>query len=409
MQRAAAARAKIVGREILTLPQLASRLAGGFRSMAGPEQLYPAIRVALAQGGFTELNAVRDLPGTPRAVAQSLQSLWKANLKLSDLGSQSPRLADLLLIEQRVKKALPTHKLLPHALCDAALARLDHAPAIVGAVIIQGVIDIDPVWRPLVTAIAGVLDVTWVVPDMADRSWFRGRVVPPAPATPEAAEADVCADPRAEAVEALRWARELLSRGSIAASDIALTAASPGPWDDHLLVLSREAGLPVHFSHGVPALSTREGQACAALADSLVQGLSQQRIRRLIFRLPPSKFRDRLPEEWWKTLPPEAGLFTVDHWKQVLAKPKAAPVAAALLELVTLVARGTDAAAAAGALPVKVGCSGTELFASRRPRQSTSRSAICGFPIPSILRIAWRGAQQRISPRARAALSACSA
>jgi RecB family exonuclease len=349
MQRAEAARAKVVGREIVTLPQLASRLAGGFRNLAGPEQLYPAIRTALAQDGFAELNAVRDLPGTARAVARSLQSVWRANLKLAELSGCSPRLADLHLIEQRIEEELPPGQLLPEALRDAALARLDHAPALVGAVTIQGLIDIDPVWRALVAALAGVLDVTWMVPDGSNRSWFPGRVVRPAATAPEIVEADVCADPRAEAVEALRWARELLSRGGIAASDIGLTAAFPGPWDDHLLALSKDAGLPLHFSHGVPALSTREGQACAALADSLVQGLSQQRIRRLILRLPPSKFRNRFPGEWWKALPAEAGLFTVDHWKQVLAKPEAA-AAAPLLELVALVARGTAAAAEAGPL-----------------------------------------------------------
>ena len=211
--------------------------------------------------------------------------------------------------------------------------------------------DIDPVWRRLVAAIARVVDVTWIVPTESDRSWFPGRVGRPLLATPGEAEAEMCADPRAEAVEALRWARELLSRGTIAASDIALTAASPAPWDDHLLALSKDAGLPVHFSHGVPALSTREGQACAALADSLVQGLSQQRIRRLLRRLPPSRFRDSFPDQWWKALPAEAGLFTVEHWRQALAKADTgAEAAAPLLELVELVAHGTEAAETAGNL-----------------------------------------------------------
>lgn len=205
-------------------------------------------------------------------------------------------------------------------------------------------------WRPLVAALARVVEVTWIAPNDSDRSWFPGRLVRPTLATPGEAEAEVCADPRAEAVEALRWARELLSRGTIPASDIAVTAASPASWDDHLLALSKQAGLPVHFSHGVPALSTREGQACAALADSLVQGLSQQRIRRLIRRLPPSRLRDRFPEQWWKALPAEAGLFTVDHWKQALAKPEASAVAEPLLELVELVARGTETAEEAGNL-----------------------------------------------------------
>lgn len=350
MQRAAAARAGAVGREIMTLPQLASHMAGGFLRLAGPEQLYPAIRSALAQGGFAELDAVRDLPGTPRAVARTLQRIWQADLSLAELRARSPRLADLHQIEQRIVAVLPGGLLLPKALSDAALARLVHAPARLGTVTLQGLIDVDPVWRPLVAALAWVIEVTWVAPADGERSWFPGRVVLPEPQRGAEAPAELCADPRAEAVEALRWARELLSRGSIAAADIALTAAAPAPWDDHLLALSREAGLPVHFTHGVPALSTREGQACAALADCLAQGLSQPRIRRLVRRLPPSSFRDRITEDWWKPLPAEAGLFTIEHWKQVLATPEAGAAAAPLLELVELVARGPEAAAEAGDL-----------------------------------------------------------
>ncbi|MBX9591682.1 MAG: PD-(D/E)XK nuclease family protein [Hyphomonadaceae bacterium] len=349
MQRAAAARAGAIGREILTLPQMASRLAGGFLRAAGPEHLYPPIRAALAQGGFAELEAVRDLPGTPRAVARSLHAVWRADLALAERSEVSPRLADLHLIERRVRDALPVGVLLPAALREAAMARLRHAPALLGSVTLQGLLDVDPVWRPLVAALARAIDVAWRAPTESDRSWFPGRIVRPAPAAGCPVEAEACADPRAEAVEAMRWARALLTRG-IAASDIAITAAVPASWDDHLLVLSREAGLPMHFSHGIPALSTHEGQACAALADSLVQGLSQQRIRRLVRRLPSSSFRSRFPEGWWAALPAEAGLFTVDHWKQVLAKPEASAAGAPLLELVELVARGTEAAEDAGRL-----------------------------------------------------------
>lgn len=350
MQRMAAARAHIVGREIFSLPQLASRLAGGFLRLAGPEELYPAIRTALAQGGFAELDAVRDLPGTPRAVARSLHAVWKADLKLAALSASAPRLADLHRIEQRVVAALPAGLLLPAALRDAGLAHIAHAPQLLGPVTLHGLIDVDPVWRPLIVALAGVGEVTWQAPDASDRAWFPGRLEIAEPAAAVTPAGDICADPRAEAVEALRWARELLSRGGIAACDIALTATSPGLWDDHLLALSKDAGLPLHFSHGVPALSTREGQACAALADVLVQGLSQPRIRRLIRRLPISGFRERLPEDWWRTLPAEAGLFSADHWRQVLTRPGAVAAAPPVLELVDLVGRGLESAADAGSL-----------------------------------------------------------
>ncbi|WP_204265514.1 hypothetical protein, partial [Enterobacter hormaechei] len=72
-----------------------------------------------------------------------------------------------------------------------------------------------------------------------------------------------------EVVEALRWARRLLSTGEVRAQDIAIAATSTQDWDDHFLAYARSAALPVHFSHGVPALSTADGQTCAALADVL--------------------------------------------------------------------------------------------------------------------------------------------
>ena len=57
--------------------------------------------------------------------------------------------------------------------------------------------------------------------------------------SPESREGELCADPRAEVVEALRWTRELLSRHGASASDITITAAATPAWDEHVLVLAR--------------------------------------------------------------------------------------------------------------------------------------------------------------------------
>jgi hypothetical protein len=65
VQRAAAAREGRVGREILTLPLVAARLAGGFIAPAATDLLYPAIQAALAAGGFQDLGDVASLPGMP--------------------------------------------------------------------------------------------------------------------------------------------------------------------------------------------------------------------------------------------------------------------------------------------------------------------------------------------------------
>ena len=62
-------RARELGVEILTLPQLAPRRGGGFRRPAQGEILFPAINAALEQGGYAQRNGVRYLPGMTRAVA----------------------------------------------------------------------------------------------------------------------------------------------------------------------------------------------------------------------------------------------------------------------------------------------------------------------------------------------------
>jgi len=67
MRRAAAARANECGLQILTLPQLAARLSGGFTTPISSEHLDLAVQRALAEGGFLELETVRYLPGMTRS------------------------------------------------------------------------------------------------------------------------------------------------------------------------------------------------------------------------------------------------------------------------------------------------------------------------------------------------------
>ena len=59
MRRLLAARQRDVGLEIVTLPLLAARLAGGFRRPATRQDLDPAIRAALNAGGFSDLERIR--------------------------------------------------------------------------------------------------------------------------------------------------------------------------------------------------------------------------------------------------------------------------------------------------------------------------------------------------------------
>ena len=107
MRRIAAARAGETGLQIMTVPQVAARLAGGFLHPATGEIIEPAIRTALDEGGFQDLEGSRQLPGMTRAIARTLRKAWHADLRLAEKGAAgSPRIADLVLIESRVKRLL---------------------------------------------------------------------------------------------------------------------------------------------------------------------------------------------------------------------------------------------------------------------------------------------------------------
>jgi hypothetical protein len=352
MARYRAACANDVGLDILTLPLLAARLAGGFRRLADRETLAAAVARALQDGGFAQLDDVRGLPGMVRAALQTLDRAWTADIELDNPPFPSARIADIALLERRVRDALPDGAMLPRQLRDAALERVRFASTLFGCVRLENLVEVEPLWRPLLIALAGQLDVSWSVEGEADRTWFPGRLLPAEPQPPRTLRGELCADPRAEVVESLRWVRELLSRGEVQASDVAITAASPSAWDEHMLVLAAEAGIPMHFSHGIPALSSWEGQSCAALADVLGNGLSQERVRRLMRHSSPGA-ADPLPDDWSAGLPPQAGLFTVDQWRRALraARDRRSDPDAAerlLIPMLELLARGLPCAEQAG-------------------------------------------------------------
>jgi hypothetical protein len=212
MRRFQAAQANEVGLEVLTLPLLASRLAGGFRHLADRETLNTCVARALQDAGFAQLEDVRGLPGMVRAALQTLERAWTADIDLDARASNSPRIADIALLQRRVRDALPQGAMLPHQLRDAALDRIRFAPKLFGPVTLENVVDVEPVWRPLLIALARQLDVCWIAVGDADRSWFPGRLLPSVPHLPRNMRGELCSDPRAEVVEALRWTRELLSR-----------------------------------------------------------------------------------------------------------------------------------------------------------------------------------------------------
>jgi RecB family exonuclease len=356
MHRIEAARRGESGLQILTLPQLSARLAGGFIRPARSQDLDPAIRAALAAGGLTELDRVRQLPGVPRSIATTLTKVWEADLSLEDCGHTSARLGDITVIERRVRSNLSAGVLTPRDLRDAALQRVSHTSATLGAIEIDRLSTIGRVWRPLLSSLATMVPLTWRSPGVADTSWFSGQVVSSVRAPASDMSLVSCATPRDEVVEALRWIRELISSGRARPDEIAICAAATEDWDEHFLVLASDADLPIHFSHGIPALASREGQTCAALADVLLNGVSHIRIRRLFgYVARPSSALAVLPSTWSFGLRPGAALFEVEQWRRALDEATSRrtdgvdprPIVVPVLELL---ARGPEAAAQAGAM-----------------------------------------------------------
>ena len=78
-----------------------------------------------------------------------------------------------------------------------------------------------------------------------------------------------------EAIEAMRWARQLVASGNAKPEEIAIAAAIPSDYDDAFFSLRADANLDLHFVHGVKVTTTRDGQAAAALADILLRGASE--------------------------------------------------------------------------------------------------------------------------------------
>ena len=149
--------------------------------------------------------------------------------------------------------------------------------------------------------------------------------------------------------------RELLASVKARPEEIAIAAASPVDFDDHVLALSRDANIPVHFVHGTKAVAGRDGQTAAALAEVLVKGVSQERVRRLLALLGPNPPPLReLPANWTRILPPDAPLTTVERWEQVFRQtsaedwPDGVDCSRVVLDFLRLLAEGPGAAEKVG-------------------------------------------------------------
>jgi hypothetical protein len=346
MRRTAAARGNELGLQIFTPPQLAARLAGGLVRHASRASVEVGIRTALTQPDrFLEIAPICEVPGMPRALMRTLRNAWRSGYDLrSGPNSVAPRIRDLAFVEETIRQQLPPGELLLSDLCLRARTNLELAPRVVGALRIEGMCAIDPIWRQLIEELGKFIEIVWSAPLDADTGWFTGKLDKQlhSPTTPVSTS---CADPAHETLEAMRWARALLADGGARPEEIAICATSTAQWDDFVLALAASSGLPICFVHGRPALATRDGQRCAALADLLSEGLSQARVRRFVrLALGQGTPLDSLPNEDLP-VPASASLSAPADWQRALSlRPGFAGV---LMPIIEVLARGTAAAKAA--------------------------------------------------------------
>ena len=351
------------GIQLLTIEQLAARLAGGFLQPIDHEDFKAAIADALMVP-LGELEAIKRLPGFQRAAATSLGKAWSAGLDLTEEAKTASgpaakaRLEALAILEKEVTARLPKSQRRPYDLVKAALERIKFAPTVFGCIEIHGRTEMSPVWRPLLSAIAETTEVIWVAHARYIPNWLTEcRVkVERRDATKPQVRSISCASPRHEILEALRWARQHLARGA-RPEQIAIATASPQTWDDHMLAISASANLPIHFVHGRAALSTSEGQLAAALAEVLLRGFSRTRVTRLVALLrSQNPHFTPLPNDWWRALPQDAPLLDTSRWQRAIRALEAEKFSDGvdhrplLLEIIDTLSKGLNAAAEIGEL-----------------------------------------------------------
>ncbi|WP_033048164.1 PD-(D/E)XK nuclease family protein [Sinorhizobium meliloti] len=349
--RLAAARSDRHGLQIMSFEQAAVRLAGGFVRPIDEESLRAAIQTVLPATPMGELESIKMLPGMIGAAADTLHKAWRSGIDLAARSTDHPRLDAVARLEAAILNELPEGMMRPVDIVAAASIRIAHAPAILGSIEISGLTELSPCWRPLVKELAARIPVQWTAGPRSVPDWLRdgGVAVVQTKAEGPTVSSVSAATAYHEAIEAMRWARALLASG-VSPSDIAIATASPADYDDHFLALRADANIDLHFVHGVRTATTREGQAAAALADIVVRGLSQSRLRRLAALCRDSAPMASLPDGWLRVLPSDAPLSTSTAWNRLLTRlkpydwPDGMDHAPTLRAAVDLLAKGPDAA-----------------------------------------------------------------
>ena len=351
------ARNRAHGTQVMTFEQLVARLAGGFAQPVDNESLRAAIQEALPVTPLGELDSIKLLPGMVDAAADTLHKAWRAAIDLQARASDHPRIHSIARLEEAVLARLPPQMMRPSDLVAAALPRLGHAKALLGPVDIVGITELSPCWRGLLRALAERTPVRWIAGPRSRPAWLDASQITIEPSERQTPAVSVISASTAyhEAIEALRWARELVASGAAEPAEIAIASTMPADYDDHFLALRSDANLDLHFAHGFKVVATREGQAASALAEIVVRGLSQTRFRRLAALLGTERgpFQG-LPSGWMRILPADAPLASPDAWDRLLARltaadwPDSKDHTDTLGVIIALLKKGAEAAAEIG-------------------------------------------------------------
>ena len=162
------------GLQVMTFEQLAARLAGGFSRPVDDDALREAIASVLPHTGLGELDRIKALPGMVNAAADTLRKAWRADIDLESRADEHPRLGSVGALEQAALDALPPAMKRPADLVSAGLGRLDRVPTLFGPIEIVGITELSLVWRPLLHAIAAVVNVRWIAGPRPVPPWLDG-------------------------------------------------------------------------------------------------------------------------------------------------------------------------------------------------------------------------------------------
>ena len=316
-----AARERSHGLQVMKFEQAMVRMAGGFFQPIDSETLRDSVKRVLPETDVGDLEEIKELPGMVSAASVTLHKVWRSGIDLKDYAEKraadsaaADRLTAISNLEKAVLEDLPAYMLRPVDIVGFARKKIGHAKSILGSMDITGLTELSPCWRPFLSELAEEIKIRWIAGPRHVPDWLDENIeVVTMPSTEPEIQVFSAATPYHEAIETVRWVRSLIASGQAKPWEIAIASTSTSIYDEHLLALSAEAGFDIHFSHGISALASKHGQASAALADIVVRGLSQTRLRRLysICRDTPI-FKD-LPDGWTRVLG-DAHLSNPESW-----------------------------------------------------------------------------------------------